>query len=545
MPRMKEFLQTQLPGCRLHLDMTPSFDRYNREHVREEVFADLAGSYNMVSLKAHIEYNGDDDEPDRLGSVHQILAACPNISSFDLELGHSGCLVGGRQPRAFNFENGRFADAVLPPLQELKIAGYDFGGPLDGEDRWIIRHIFRPERLPWPFSKLTPEQVEYYIPPPLNFWLEEVKEWLYSDDRPAWVLRTYERLTGDYLVPPTPPECDSACCLTNDTVNLDEWLKRMAFHKITTLELDTLDTTSAPRLLPNLLSLIDLTIRQTDGCAHDALYEYLENPHNPLEALSLVHVSPPNNTLSALLAILESKHPTLAALTLPSSPKPLPEDLATLATGLNDLAALRIRQPRALPLLGNHTPSAHFPSLESLTIHVPTPGEIHRARNDTLFNATNLERQFLALTEPNNEDNTTTTAYLPKLQRLEVLIGPWDRRGENSMIGPPMEVIGRYVCTRAVGVNVDGDVEAAMTVQCSGGLTHPAEYGATRLLVEGPKGDEVLFGESWYEGWGWDYDEDYWGVENQGWDTEERMAMNFIKGVEEGVPARKLLDELR
>lgn len=539
MPLMNEFLQTDLPGCRLHLDMTPAFDRLARSHTRDKAYTSLVGSHSMASLKIHIEYGGD-PEPDRLDVVHELLATCPNIRSLDLRFGHSGCLVSDRQPKAFNFEKSRFADTTLPPLQELTLRWYDFDGPRDGERRWMDR-LFSPEALPWPFSKLTPEQVNHYLFPPLRFWLEDVKEWIYSDERPAWVARNYERWTGDKPSSPAPPTCPTDCCPSNETVNVDAWLERMSFANITTLDTDTLDITAASRLLPNLRSLTNLTIHSMDGCECEALFEYLNNPHKPLTALNLVHASLPNGTHLSLLRILESKHQTLSTLTLPSSPKPSPGDLATLAAGLPNLTSLTLRQPRALPLLGHHTPAIHFPSLEFLTIHVPTPGELYTTRNDTLFNATALKRQFLTLIDaPNRDDTAADTAYLPNLQSLELLIGPWGSRREDSMLGPPRQVIGRYLCTRAANTNADGDNAedgaGNVKVECSGGLTQPSCYAPRRLLVEGPHGDEVLFGAFW-DGDGdgdWDDDVDYDGDYRDGmadlkWDFGENLAPDDIE----------------
>lgn len=496
MPGMKEFMQTRLPECRLHLDMTPKFDMYTRERLGEASFSSLAGTAGMVSLKAHIEY-GPDPEPHRIGFVHQLLATCPNIRSFDLAFDHHGCIVSDGQPRAFNFESGEFAGVGLPSLQELRLSWYDFEGPTHGQRRWT-RRFFRPDDLPWPFSRLTPEQMHHYLPPPLRFWLEEVKEWLYSDDRPAWLVRSYERLTGDRASPPTISECESPCCdpPINETTNLDDWLDRMSFTNITTLELDTLDDTAASRLFPTLHSLTSLNIHYTDDCSVKALFSYLQNPHNPLTALHLGHIPLPNNTLTFLLTTLESNHSTLKTLTLPSTPNPSPEDLTTLTTALPNLTALTIRQPRTLHLLSNHTSPTHFPALESLTIQVPTPGGLYDTRNDPLFNASALERQFLDfLCSPNNtntgsiDSNTTgtTTAHIPNLQRLELLIGCWERRSENSMFGPPKEVVGRYVCERTAATGTE-----AVAVECNGGLRVPGYYSGRPLLVEGPRGNEVL-----------------------------------------------------
>lgn len=47
----------------------------------------------------------------------------PNIRELDLTIGHSGCVLGGGQPYAFDFTS--HPEAKFPPLEVLKLNGYD------------------------------------------------------------------------------------------------------------------------------------------------------------------------------------------------------------------------------------------------------------------------------------------------------------------------------------------------------------------------------------------------------------------------------------
>jgi hypothetical protein len=51
------------------------------------------------------------------------LITCPNIRELDLTIGWSGCEVDGGQPYSFDFSSNR--DARFPPLEVLKLNGYD------------------------------------------------------------------------------------------------------------------------------------------------------------------------------------------------------------------------------------------------------------------------------------------------------------------------------------------------------------------------------------------------------------------------------------
>ncbi|ETN38021.1 uncharacterized protein HMPREF1541_07644 [Cyphellophora europaea CBS 101466] len=348
--------------------------------------------------------------------------------------------------------------------------------------------------------------------------LVDFKDWLFAPDRSPWIADTYERLTGDhdYSSNPENEPCYFPCCepAPTDHVNLDAWIKQMSFSAIHTLELDWIDSTVSSRLFYRLLSLTNLSIHGADRCSTQSLQSYLEQPLQPLITLHLSNIQLPNNTFGPLITTLGSTHRNLSDLTLRAENTIVsPAELNRLASLLPNLTSLTLSHNRSLPLLpssSRYSPeeeaaaaaaAATFSSLQQLKLHVPSPGDFYKTQQDTVFNASTLATQFRDLTShhpANSTASTTSTAAVrnipaPKLQELEVLIGPWSRRNENSMLGPPTDVMGRYVCTRqATGDDEKGGGGGAVVVECSGGVLSPWSRGGGALVEEGPCAREVL-----------------------------------------------------
>ena len=95
------------------------------------------------TIKSHISY-GSGSSDRELPHIYKTLVSCPELRSLDLKLEQGGCLVGA-DPWSFRFTRGdRF-----PPLEELRLQGYDF-------DDVLYRHLHGREesRTRWYWARL-------------------------------------------------------------------------------------------------------------------------------------------------------------------------------------------------------------------------------------------------------------------------------------------------------------------------------------------------------------------------------------------------------
>lgn len=85
--------------------------------------------------KTAIVYRGDSSA---LRGIYKDLVSCPNITSLELDLTLSGCVVPP-EPWYFDFRNGD----KFPALRKLTLSGYDFS-ERPGMDIWDIEWTFGP-----------------------------------------------------------------------------------------------------------------------------------------------------------------------------------------------------------------------------------------------------------------------------------------------------------------------------------------------------------------------------------------------------------------
>jgi hypothetical protein len=106
--------------------MTKLFYEIHGGHEEEE-FGNkrrvVIGTPNLYSLKADIDYGPHSNKED-MALAFNILSNSPNIRELELSIGHSGCVVSGSQPYAFDFDSNPLAR--FPHLTSLKLSAYDF-----------------------------------------------------------------------------------------------------------------------------------------------------------------------------------------------------------------------------------------------------------------------------------------------------------------------------------------------------------------------------------------------------------------------------------
>ena len=235
-------------------------------------FAYVAGAANVSSIsnpslctrpgKTAISYRGDGED---LPSIYEALTTCHNITSLELELYSSGCVVG-EYPWVFDFKAGdRF-----PALKRLEVDGYDFE------------------------SRTKPLR-------PARKWIEDlfdgVQEFL------GWETTTY----------------DVYGLKSYEEPSLEEWRKAMDFTQIEELRLSSIGILFYERMKHELPSLHTLTLESAQ--LPSEILEFIQNVP-PLESLS-IHLYAPypydedrNRTQFPLSDIIERHGSELRSLQL-------------------------------------------------------------------------------------------------------------------------------------------------------------------------------------------------------------------------------------
>lgn len=130
----------------------------------------LLNSKTLYSIRADISY-GSGSRSDNVPDIYHLLTTCPDIRHLDLTMQWGGCTISMDDHYAFDFNKGdRF-----PPLEELRLRGYDFDGSPHPQsydhrrDPW--RQILR--ELAWEINDmlddydLTDFRLPYVPPSPL------------------------------------------------------------------------------------------------------------------------------------------------------------------------------------------------------------------------------------------------------------------------------------------------------------------------------------------------------------------------------------------
>jgi hypothetical protein len=134
-PSIVQILERNSPSCQLNYTLNLSQDL--RPEVRDRASPDdsVVKSSLLRALKVDIMYGGENNFAD-LSLVFKILTTCPNLRSLELSIHHHGCVVGGWTPYAFDFRSN--PNTKFPPLEVLKLDGYDLDEDSDGGYAWYF-----------------------------------------------------------------------------------------------------------------------------------------------------------------------------------------------------------------------------------------------------------------------------------------------------------------------------------------------------------------------------------------------------------------------
>jgi hypothetical protein len=232
-------------------------------YIRAAERESILNSSILYSIKARIEYGGNSN-PDDLSLIYRVLT-CPNIRELDLSLRWGGCVVSDGQPYAFNFSSSGLAKATLPPLEVLKLSGYELDNKLDG-GAWMEWESSKPQRniLLWPW-KFLPDNI-----------IERVR--YQTVHRPGGIM--------DYFV-----KRDHSPLPEDAEINLDGWLERMDWSNIHTLDLKSVSPLVMQKLIPVLTGVTSLTLEYGGGKAGAAYIDFLDNTTKPLKKFVLRNVA--------------------------------------------------------------------------------------------------------------------------------------------------------------------------------------------------------------------------------------------------------------
>ena len=564
-------IQKSHPVCKIFYNMVFSnWDTYDRtvspiqtpgdepnRNVRSKARSLIIGNANLHTFSTSIEYGGDPG-PEKLRLVHRIITTCPNLRHLDLSIGHSGCVVSDGQPYAFDFSGlSALAKAPFAPLESLRLSRYNLDGLYNGD--YPRSPLSWPDRtrLKWPWHYL-PDFVLNNIPPP----------WVYS-------------MQKDYEPPdPAQHKCPTSF---NHTTNLDGWLERMDFSKLTSLDVG-ISPATLHKLRPVLTNLAILRLHGGDKCDAEAIEWFLSNTSVPLENLHLCNFE--FNSFDNLLDVLSAKHnSSLTILDLheheemrehscwrredESHPKcqntgnERPQrwyddhlylhisQLQRLATSSPNMQTLDIDLDRNLSAIeqGNIFEAlGSFKHLEKLTLRVESPtfqkirnGEVtdrwffsmdQKDLSDPLVNKTWVRSVFDRIRGaqfyPGEADSISPgePGESSKLRELEVIVGPWSSRHQNGMVGPEKFVLGRFECVARPMREVE-----PFEIMDHAGQSSTAVEEDVECSGELRWPDEYMRG---YWG-GWDDEEVVYG------DMEDGDAVDGVDGVVRSDEDRELL----
>ena len=473
----------------------------NNPAIPKKAYRHIINSKNLYSLAADVKYADGDAETMPL--IHEILTTCPNLRELDLSLYYTGgCTPGWPHIYAFDFTNNKFVHAPFPPLEVLKLNGYDFDEPLRG-----MRYP-----NPWSGGARRDELLDpwHWILP--NWFLDGVEPCYHP-----W----FEWMCKD----PEPPKWHPVSCPSNfsDVSNIDGWLKQMDFSSLRTLELGSPSSATLHKLAPVLAdasNFTSLTINGGDICSAVELLPLLLSLSEPLHSLKLYNIRFPD--LEPLMCGITSKDAGhLTSLSLHEHDElrkhscyyagPENEGDPSCATGegawwwkprlyLNNsqLEHLSLSSPNIQNLdididrdekyssmAEIFSTLSQFQKLQKLTLHIESvsiesirngsrqhyepPDVAYRGGDiyDPLVNETWVEQVFNTIRK--NQQNS------PALDEMTIYVGRWETRHESSMMGPTTAIIGRYMCK----LGTADESGAREKVQCSGGVQLPDYWGGS------------------------------------------------------------------
>jgi hypothetical protein len=444
-------LEIRSPSCRLYY--TPNFqyrDPYNKtletghpagvenDHkLRAKDRESILNSKNLHSLKADISYGSSENFED-LTLIFQILISCPNLRILDLKLYHEGCIVV-RAPYAFDFSSSN--DSKFPPLEVLKIDGYDFDERSDGGYSW------------------------------------------YWKDMPSWDSRSDE----DPRPRPVRKPDDGR-------TQLDCWREHMDWSHLHTLEIAGFEVEEVLKLKGDALPRLEnLSIKLKDTHFSNLAAQFLNSTHSSLKSLSL-HIwgekSQEMIPIDAIVSIIISKHSSrLKYLFLrqeENAPLLNQAQITRIMSRCRHLESIDISLPRPVSgwNYGQYQPFILSNTLANLTFRFPTPDtSFDSADNysairqlylstgaagdemDPMINKASVENLFVELRRRREDlimernsmiaeefENLHPPAYcaqcidISDIKRLRVYVGNWDARREAYMIARDMQRVAFWEC---------------------------------------------------------------------------------------------------
>ena len=506
-------------SCKVFYDVKFSnWDRYDRtvspiqsigdephREVRAQTRNLIVGSRNLYSLTTHVGY-GPDPDPVSLRLVHQILTTCPNVRRLDLSVSHGGCVISDNQPFAFDLSSdSKLARASFPPLESLRLSGYSLDGPYQGEI-WppSFTRVDR-SQIKWPWHHL-PAIVLEILPPP----------WLYFMEK-------------EYVREPYNHTCPT---VFDQTLNVDGWIERMNFRKLNSLDVDYPSSTTLHKLRPLLTNLTSLTIRGANTCAIDEIEAVLSDRPQPLRHLHLSNVE--FSDFDHLLQILDSQHSVALRSFALHEHEQLREHSCWRREDENHPKCMTVDRPRGywydnhlylnqsqIRKLQHSSPAIEtldidmdrdldaaaqaelfdslgsFRNLSKLTLRLESP-TFQAVRNgsctdgwdcplgragqkgpleDPLVNTEWAREIFMSIRSAQASRMTDYGLDTPvKPKQLEVILGPWSRGHENSMLGPDKFVLGRFECNALSGQGATDGLGKGDSTNCTGQLRWPDEY---------------------------------------------------------------------
>ena len=394
------------------------------ERRTTELLPAIVNSTALYSLKADIEY-GVDDNFASLELVLEILANSPNLRELDLHLYSVGCLLGS-VPWAFDFLSS--PSVRFPPLEILRIRGYDLNERSDGGDKWRYKGY----------------------------------DWS-SNEHP-------------------PPERDK----NDQRSNLDVWLEIMDWSQLHTLEIvpsvQALEKVRG-RVLPSLrhLSLKDLDWSQRSNNNSNVargISAFIRETTRPLRSLVLWNIEPESwKTLLGPGEWPEKLWDELGSFTVGSDENSNFVDgdaFTAFMTSSPKLRRLDMSMERSKLSIDDlyYRAIASSPSLEHLTLRFPTPDTMFLDRglyeNETLLQTYTGMRQSHKLLGDEG-DETDAVVNSPnllvlfralraqkvggELRSLDAYVGNWLERNRCDFTDMgPMVRVARYRCWVEEGV---------------------------------------------------------------------------------------------
>jgi len=372
----------------------------------------IMNSANLYSLKSEIIY-GYRSDSSSMDHIFDILTSCPNTRELELSVEHWGCEPSSYATYGFNFQQMNTTHR-LPPLEVLKLNGYDFETQPNGEGFPWNLDLEETKVYFWPWSKLPTSFLNWIGYP----WVE----WL-GGARTDWVNPS----TG---VVQTPRE-----------TNLDIWLQKMDWSHLHTLSLSNPTSKILQKLGGKVLPSLKHVSFETGWSSHFSvtyILGFLSNTSSPLESITIENIRDP--IMDHILDIIERYHgSTLYALKLTHEPSKRPQ------IGLGSFYVPKDWSHPNTSFLNSTTLShlrTSIPNLQSLGIDIETKEEWDYEIIDTLASFEGL-RELTLRFEPETEGQVFADYATP------------EKRAYNELVESVLRGLGAYLREKKRGVRFE------------------------------------------------------------------------------------------